>query len=61
MYLITIRAFLKEHSEAGTFVDQYIAAGAYSQRLAQIYENYYGPNKWVDGNQKKEALYGIFK
>ena len=39
------RAFLKEHSEAGTFVDQYIAAGAYSQRLAQIYENYYGLDK----------------
>ena len=43
------RAFLREHSDVGTFVDQHIAAGAYSQRLAQIYENYFGHDKWVDG------------
>ena len=43
------RAFLKEHSDVGTFVDQHIAAGAYSQRLAQIYENYFGHDKWVEG------------
>ena len=42
------RAFLREHSDVGTFVDQHIAAGAYSQRLAQIYENYFGHDKWVD-------------
>jgi len=40
-----IRAFLREHSDVGTFVDQHIAAGAYSQRLAQIYENYFGHDK----------------
>ena len=39
------RAFLKEHSDAGTFVDQHIAAGAFSRRLAQIYENYFGDDK----------------
>ena len=39
------RAFLKEHSNAGTFVDQHIAAGAFSRRLAQIYENYFGDDK----------------
>ena len=43
------RAFLREHSDVGTFVDQHIAAGAYSQRLAQIYENYFGHDKWVEG------------
>ena len=40
-----LRAFLREHSEAGTFVAQHIAAGAYSHRLAQIYENYFGDDK----------------
>jgi len=40
-----IRAFLREHSEAGTFVAQHIAAGAYSHRLAQIYQNYFGDDK----------------
>jgi len=40
-----IRAFLKEHCDAGTFVDQHIAAGVYSRQLAQIYENYFGDDK----------------
>ena len=42
---VDLRAFLREHSEAGTFVAQHIAAGAYSHRLAQIYENYFGDDK----------------
>ena len=49
-FVLTVvgRAFLKEHSDAGTFVDQHIAAGAFSRRLAQIYENYFGDDKGVD-------------
>ena len=39
------RAFLKEHCDVGTFVDQHIAAGVYSRQLAQIYENYFGDDK----------------
>ena len=42
---VECRAFLKEHSDVGTFVDQHIAAGAYSHQLAQIYENYFGDDK----------------
>ena len=42
-----LRAFLKEHCDAGTFVDQHIAAGVYSRQLAQIYKNYFGDDKWV--------------
>ena len=42
-----LRAFLKEHCDAGTFVNQHIAAGVYSNQLAQIYENYFGDDKWV--------------
>ena len=44
-HILERRAFLREHSDAGTFVDQHIAAGAYSQQLAQIYENYFGHDK----------------